>query len=317
MNLLDVIRAENRIREYIRKTPMEYSEYYSGVTGGKVFMKLESLQVTGSFKVRGALNKIITLSDEERSRGVVTASAGNHGKALAYASMLFGIKAVIFVPEYAPKTKIEAIKGYGAELKIVEGSYDKAEKKAHEYAVEHNMTFVSPYNDPQIISGQGTIGLEILRDKPSIENIVVPVGGGGLISGISLAAKEINPEIRVYGVQSASSPVMYESLKAGRIVEVELKPSIAEGLHGNIEKGSITFDVIKKYVDEMLLVEEEDIANAIRDLVKHHQLISEGAGAAGLAAIHRYRDKFKGEETAVVVSGRNIDLERIKKILCS
>ena len=317
MNLLDVIRAEKRIRQYIRETPLEYSEYYSDVTNGRIFMKLESLQVTGSFKVRGALNKIITLSDKERSRGVVTASAGNHGKALAYASMLFNIKAVIFVPEYAPKTKIEAIKRYGAELKIVEGSYDKAEKKAREYAVEHGMTFVSPYNDSQIIFGQGTIGLEILRDRPSVKNIVVPVGGGGLISGISLAAKEINPEVRVYGVQSTSSPVMYESLKAGRIVEVELKPSIAEGLHGNIEKGSITFDVIKKYVDEILLVEEEYIVDAIRDLVKHHQLIAEGAGAAGLAALSKYNDKFRGSETVVVVSGRNIDIERIKKILCS
>jgi len=317
IKLVDVFKAWNRIREYVRYTPLEYSHYYSKTIDGEVYLKLENLQVTGSFKVRGAFNKVLSLTKEALGEYVVTASAGNHGKALAYVSNLLGIKAIIFVPSNAPRNKIEGIKLWGADVVVCKGYYEDAEEKAKRYSREKGFTFISPYNDEMIIAGQGTIAIEILSENPDIEYILVPVGGGGLISGIAFTAKSINPEIKVIGVQSEASPVMYESIKRGRIVRVELKPSIAEGLHGQIEESSITFDYISRYVDDILLVNEDDIKNSIYEAFKYHRLVVEGAGAVGLSALEKYENRFRDRKVAVVLSGGNIDFKLFRDIVCA
>jgi len=309
--------ARRRIGGVVRKTPLIYSQFFSEVAGGDVYLKLENLQVTGAFKIRGALYKMLKLTDEERRRGVVTASSGNHAQGVAYAARMLGIKALIIVPKNTPKVKIDAIKSYGVELMVHGDYYDEAEAKAREFEREAGMVYVSPYNDADVIAGQGTIGLEILEELPDADVIIAPVGGGGLISGVAIAAKSINPEIGVIGVQSFASPVMYECIKAGKIIKVEnLGESIAEGLHGGIEDGSITFDIVREYVDEILLVGEDEIKEAIRLFLEHHHQVAEGSGAVGLAALLRYKGRFANRKTVVIVSGGNIDLELLKSILC-
>ena len=309
--------ARRRIGGVVRKTPLIYSQFFSEVAGGDVYLKLENLQVTGAFKIRGALYKMLKLTDEERRRGVVAASSGNHAQGVAYAARMLGIKALIIVPKNTPKVKIDAIKSYGVELMVHGDYYDEAEAKAREFEREAGMVYVSPYNDADVIAGQGTIGLEILEELPDADVIIAPVGGGGLISGVAIAAKSINPEIGVIGVQSFASPVMYECIKAGKIIKVEnLGESIAEGLHGGIEDGSITFDIVREYVDEILLVGEDEIKEAIRLFLEHHHQVAEGSGAVGLAALLRYKGRFANRKTVVIVSGGNIDLELLKSILC-
>jgi len=309
--------ARRRIGGVVRKTPLIYSQFFSEVAGGDVYLKLENLQVTGAFKIRGALYKMLKLTDEERRRGVVTASSGNHAQGVAYAARMLGIKALIIVPKNTPKVKIDAIKSYGVELMVHGDYYDEAEAKAREFEREAGMVYVSPYNDADVIAGQGTIGLEILEELPDADVIIAPVGGGGLISGVAIAAKSVNPEIGVIGVQSSASPVMYECIKAGKIIKVEnLGESIAEGLHGGIEDGSITFDIVREYVDEILLVGEDEIKEAIRLFLEHHHQVAEGSGAVGLAALLRYKGRFANRKTVVIVSGGNIDLELLKSILC-
>lgn len=313
MEVSEIYGAQSRIKPYIIETPIEYSKYYSELIHGETYLKLESLQITGSFKIRGVLNKI--LKNKLINTQLVAASAGNHGKALAYASKLFRNKSTIFIPMNTPINKKNSIKMYGAELIEVDGTYDDAEAMAREYARETGATYVSPYNDIDIIYGQGTIALEIINKDPDIEVLVVPIGGGGLISGIGIATKCINPDIEIIGVQSIASPSMYESVKRGRITKVELKGSIAEGLHGNIEPGSITFDIVKNMVDEILLVYEENIRKQIAEMVKHHQQIIEGAAAASLAAIIEYPKKFRNKKICVILTGRNIDYTTLLKIL--
>ena len=309
--------ARRRIGGVVRKTPLIYSQFFSEVAGGDVYLKLENLQVTGAFKIRGALYKMLKLTDEERRRGVVAASSGNHAQGVAYAARMLGIKALIIVPKNTPKVKIDAIKSYGVELMVHGDYYDEAEAKAREFEREAGMVYVSPYNDVDVIAGQGTIGLEILEELPDADVIIAPVGGGGLISGVAIAAKSINPEIGVIGVQSFASPVMYECIKAGKIIKVEnLSESIAEGLHGGIEDGSITFDIVREYVDEILLVSEDEIKEAIRLFLEHHHQVAEGSGAVGLAALLRYKGRFANRKTVVIVSGGNMDLELLKSILC-
>lgn len=316
MGIKQIKAAQNRIKKIIRKTPLEYSSYYSRSVNAEVYLKLENIQLTGSFKIRGALNRMFKLSSKEKKKGVVTASAGNHAQGVAYGAKLLGVKATIIVPKTTPKTKIKAIKRYGVNLKVFGEDFDKAEAKAHELEKSTGMIFISPYNDLDVIAGQGTIALEILKEKPDINMIIVPIGGGGLISGIAIAAKSINPKIKITGVQSTSSPCMYESIKAGKIIRAKLKPSIAEGIHANIEKDSITFDFVKKHVDKILLVNESEIKKAIKFLLENHHQIAEGAGAVGLAALLKYKKQFKKRKIAVVISGSNIDMGLLKKIIC-
>ena len=314
MQLLDLYAARSRIGHIIRETPLEFSQFLSDMCGGEVWLKLENQQLNGSFKARGALNKILQLSDEERGRGIVTASSGNHAQGVGYAARMLGINATIVVPENTPSVKIEAIKRYGVELVIHGEEYMDAERLAREMEKEKGMTFVSPYNDLEVIAGQGTIGLEMLGVMPDLETVLVPVGGGGLISGMGCAVKGINNAVKVVGVQSVASPVMCESIKRGRIVEMELEDSVAEALHGGIEEGSVTFDMCRKYVDDFILVQEETIVKAIAELLSQQHQIVEGAGAVGAAAIMDNPERFRGRKTGVVISGANIDEELLRQV---
>jgi threonine dehydratase len=281
-----------------------------------VLLKLENLQVTNSFKPRGAFNRLLHLSAEER-RGIITASAGNHGQAVAYAARKLKFPARIVVPKTTPKIKIEGIKKYDADLVLFGETYDEAEQKAKELARKDGCAYISPYDDELIIAGHGTIGLEIIEALPNVDAVIVPVGGGGLVSGISIAIKSIKPSVQVIGVQSEASPVMYESLKAGRIVEARKAETIAEGLSGGIEQGAMTFKIAQEYVDEMLLVREETIRRAVYLLWTSEKQVTEGSGAAAIAPIMENKSEFAGKTVVAVITGGNIDAKLFQSILAS
>jgi threonine dehydratase len=315
-SIKEVRDAEERIREFILKTPLVRSTYLSENAKAEFYLKLENLQVTGSFKIRGALNKLAqTASRPESKNGIITASAGNHGQAVALCASKLRLRAKIIVPENTPKMKIDKIRQYGAEVVLHGAIFDQAEQYAKELAAKDSLSYVSAYNDELVIAGHGTIALEILQQAPDIETILVPVGGGGLISGIGVAAKSMRPSIQIIGVQSEASPSMYESLRAKHLVEAKVKDSIAEGLSGNIEAGSITFDFASKYVDRILLVKEDTIKKAIRVLWEKDGQISEGSGAASTAAVLENKDLFAGKKVAAILSGGNIDPMLFKSIV--
>ncbi len=309
VELEDILQAQRNIAGYAKVTPLIRSNFVSELIEGNVFLKMENEQVTHSFKVRGVINKLLSLSAEEKAKGVVTASAGNHGQAVAYGAQKLGFQAKIVVPAHAPKVKVDGIKQFGAELLLFGETYDEAEKKAKQLAAQEGRLFISPYNDERIVAGHGTVGLEILKEQPSVDVVVVPVGGGGLIGGIAIAVKTQKPTVRVIGVQSAASPVMYESLKAGKIVPPHRheRYTIAEGLVGAVEKGSITFLIAQQYVDEVTLVREELIRRAVYLLWKNEKQVVEGSGAAGVAWLIENKAAFAGKTVAVVISGGNID----------
>jgi len=313
MHLRDFYKARTLISQYIRETPCQQSTHLSELCGGRVWLKLENQQITGSFKARGALNRILELSREDREKGVVAASSGNHAQGIGYAGRILGIDATIVVPGNTPRVKIDAIRRYGVELIVHGEEYMDAERLAREIEEERCKPFISAYNDPITIAGQGTIGLEILEAKPDLDVVLVPVGGGGLASGVGGAIKESNRDIEVIGVQSVNSPVMHESIREGRIVEIELDDSVAEGLHGGIEEGSITFEMCQEYVDDFILVQEETIMEAIIHHLYHDHQVVEGAGAVGAAAILENHERFRGREVGVVVSGGNIDEELLRR----
>jgi threonine dehydratase len=315
MELKDVYEARRRIRRYVRETPLDGSSYLSDLCGGEVRLKLENQQLTGSFKARGALNRILKLTSKERRRGVVTASSGNHAQGVGYAARMLDMDATIVVPSETPDVKREAIRRYGVKLIVHSGDYDAAERYARELEAEEGRVFVSAYNDLDIVAGQGTAGLEMAESWPEMDVALVPVGGGGLISGIGCALKGVDSGIQVLGVQSVASPAMYESLREGRIVEAELEDSIAEGLYGGIEAGSVTFDLCQRYVDEVVLVKEETILEAMGAVLKHHRQVIEGAAAVGPAAIIENPDKFKGKKIGVVISGGNVEADLLKEAL--
>lgn len=312
MVLKEVYRAKKNIKGWVRSTPLEHAPFLSDLCEGNVWLKLENLQITGSFKIRGALNKLLSLNSEQRGKGVVTASSGNHAQGLSYVAKRLGIRVVVVVPNNTPVIKIEAIKNYGVELNVFGKEYIEAEMRAREIAMSLGMTYVSPYNDLDIIAGQGTVGLEMLEENPCLDTIIVPVGGGGLISGIAAVVKK-SSKAEVYGIQSCASPVMFQSIKIGKIIEMGLKDSYAEGLHGGIEKGSVTFDYCKKLVDKFMLVEEESILEAIKFCFKKHNIIIEGAGAVGISAILDNPDVFRERNVGIVVSGGNIEYSVLKK----
>jgi threonine dehydratase len=264
---LQTIRdARKAIAPFVKSTPLVRSQFLSNLCGGDVFLKLENLQITNSFKIRGAFNKLLHLSLEEKTKGIITASAGNHGQAVAFAAQKLSYPAKIVAPKTTPKIKIDGIKKYGVNLVLFGDIYDEAEQKAKDLARKDGLVFVSPYNDELIMAGHGTIGLEIIEALPNVDTVIVPVGGGGLISGISIAIKSTKPNVQVIGVQSEASPVMYESLKAGKIVDARKTESIAEGLSGGIEKGSITFEIVQKWVDRVLLERRNDKTRCLSSL---------------------------------------------------
>jgi len=308
--------ARENIKPFIKKTTLRYSNFLSSLCQGTIYLKLENTQLSHSFKIRGAFNKMLSLTPEENQKGIITCSSGNHGLATAIAAKELGIAAKIVIPETTPRGKVDKIKKYNVDL-LLYGDYDEAEQKALELAHKEGKTYVSGYNDPDIIAGQGTIGLEILEEFPEVEKVLVPVGGGGLISGIAIAIKNKNRAIEVIGAQSEASPVMYESLKAGRILkseEVKIQDSIADGLGGGIEEESITFRITQKNVNKVILVKEESIKEAIRLLWEKDSQIVEGAGAVGPAVVIENKEQFKNKKTVIIISGGNINEELFNKI---
>lgn len=312
MNLCEILRARQRLRGLIWQTPLIRSGWLSEHRSADVYLKLENLQLTGSFKVRGALYKLARLGSP--SQEILTVSAGNHGRAVAYGAELFQVRATIIVPRTAAPTKIEAIARHRVSLLLVGEDYDEAEQQAREMAARSGALFISPYNDWDIISGQGTIALEMLESLPHLDALLVPTGGGGLLAGVALAAKTLNPRIRIFGVQPENAPAMYESFRAGRLVFVQEKETLADGLAGNIEPGAITFPIIRQYVDDIVLVSEKAIREAIGLLLKHEHQVVEGAGAVGVAALLESPRDF-GRKIGVILTGSNIDLERLTEVL--
>jgi len=311
----DLFRARRALEPLIRRTPIEYCRWLSKLVEADVYLKLENLQLTGSFKIRGALNRLLQLTEEERRRGILTVSAGNHGRAVAYGAQLLGLDATVVVPKTAAQTKVEALRQYNVKLLQLGDNYDEAERQARLLEKEGGKTFISPYNDPGVIGGQGTIGLEMLEALPALDTILVAIGGGGLMAGVALAAKMIKPQLRLVGVEPQNSPSMLRSLQTGSIVQIEEDETIADGLAGNIEPGAITFPIIRELVDEIVLVSEEEIGRAVVALLEKDHLVVEGAGAAAVAALISGKVKTSGATVGAVVSGGNISLPLLKTLI--
>jgi len=309
----DIYAARRRMGTWVRRTPFERSQLLSELTGGEVYLKLENRQLTGSFKIRGASNRIALLTPDERRRGVVAASSGNHAQGVAYAARQLGVRAAIVVPGNTPKVKRDAIRALGADLTVHGNEYMDAERLAQNMSREGGMPFLSPYNDPDLIAGQGTVGLEMVEDGPELDAVLVPVSGGGLISGVSTVIKAAS-KAEVIGVQTIASPVMHESIKAGKIVDITMYDTVAEGLHGGIEQGSVTFPICQKLVDDWIDVREATIVDALRlMLLRQHEVI-EGSGAVGVAALMENPKRFKNKSVGLVISGGNIDEDLLSRI---
>ena len=310
-----VLCAEARIRPYIRETMLEHSTYLSQVGDADVYCKLENLQHTGSFKARGAMNKVLSLTDEELGHGVVTASTGNHGAAVARSVKIVGASGIVFVPENASPPKVRAIERLGAEVRHRGQDCVETERYARQYAARHHMTYVPPYNDLQVIAGQGTIGVELVRQLERIDAILLAVGGGGLISGVAAYLKSLRPGVQIVGCSPENSQVMIQSLKAGRILDLPLLPTLADGTAGGIEEGSITFDLCREFVDDYVTVTEDEIKKALRLFIETHHMLIEGAAAVSIASYLKMRDRFAGSNVVIVICGANISLETLRDVL--
>jgi threonine dehydratase len=320
----DIVAARARIRGVAIETPLRLSEWLS-TDAAAVLLKLEMIQPTSSYKIRGALNAARRLLDDttdparrlldnpDAAPRLVTASAGNHGKALAYAARMLGLPLVVFIAASAPRAKIDAIREAGADLRECP-DYDAAEQQAKAYAAGGQGIFISPYSHPDVIAGAGTIGLELIEQEPYLDSVIVPIGGGGLISGIGIAVKALSPSTRLIGVEVAASCPFTRSLEAGRLVAVDVGPSLADGLTGNLDPETITLDIVREVVDEIVLVDEPLLRRALAGVVTHEHLLIEGAAAAGPAAILGNHVVLKGN-VAVVLTGANIDPERLGEVL--
>lgn len=280
----------------------------------EVYLKPENLQLTGSFKLRGSGYMISQLTDEQKSHGVIACSAGNHAQGVALAATKYGIKSLICLPDGAPISKVEATKGYGADVELVPGVYDDAYNRAIQLRDEKGYTFVHPFDDENVIAGQGTIGLEILDDLDDVDAVVVPIGGGGLISGVAYAVKKLKPSVKVYGVQSAGAPSMYNSVKDGKIERLDKVSTIADGIAVK-EPGENTFKLVSEYVDEIVTVTEDEICSAILQMIEKHKMIAEGAGAVSVAAVMFNKLPIKGKKVVCVVSGGNIDVTSLSRVI--
>lgn len=311
----EVLAAEKRIRSYVRETPLDYSIALSRKTNIQVYLKCENLQYTGAFKIRGAINKLLSLTPEERERGVVTASSGNHGAAVACGLSKLNIKGKVFVPENASSTKVDNIHNYNVPLEFFGTDCMQTEIHALEYGEEHRMVYISPYNDPQVIGGQGTIGLELVNQLNQIDVVLVPIGGGGLISGIAGFLKAISPKIKMIGCLPENSPVMAESVKAGHIIEMKTLPTLSDATKGGLEPGAMTFELCQKWVDDYILVSEQEIKDAILTLMKTQHLLVEGAAGVALAALLKCAPQYSGKNVVVILSGANISLDSLKSVL--
>ncbi len=314
VSLSEIKQAEQRIRDFIYFSPCQRSAALSEMTGQQVYLKLDNLQRTGAFKERGALNRILLLSDDEKRRGVVAASAGNHAQAVAYHATQRGIPARIVMPLMTPLVKTSATRGFGAEVILHGANYDAACEEAMRLCTEDGMTFLHPFDDHSVINGQGTIGLELLQQVPQLQAVVVPIGGGGLISGVACALKETNPAIRIVGVQTERLPSMLRAMEHGEPVTLPAEATIADGIAVR-RAGDLTLPQVKRYVDEIVTVDEEEIANAIMVLLEREKTLAEGAGAVALAALLQQKTSLKNERTAVLVCGGNIDVSLLARII--
>lgn len=311
----DIVLAANRIGDYIRETPLDYSPFFSNRTGANVYVKLENLQHTCSFKLRGAFNKLLSLTDDERNTGCVTASSGNHGAAIAYAMNTLGVKGIIFVPEQTSSTKVEAIRMAGGDVRFFGTDGLDTELHARQFAADEGMVFLSPYNDEHVIAGQGTCGVEISRQLSHVDAVYIAVGGGGLISGIGAFLKSVNPAIDIVSCQPAASAVMTESVKAGRILDLPSEPTLSDGTAGGIEPGAITFDLCKDVVDRYVVVSEDEIAEAMRQFIDSHHMLLEGAAGVAIAGFTKTAGDYRDKNVVIVICGGNISRETLKKVI--
>ncbi len=310
--VIDVYEARRRLGTRLPRTPLLSSSWLSSIADGNVFLKIESLNLTNSFKIRGALNAALRLSEsiDSDATTIVAASAGNHGRSLALAAEELGMACVIFTPETAPEAKQNAIRRHGAILHSDCADYDAAERQAREFADAEGGVYISPYNHPDVIAGAGTIGLEIVETMPAFDVLVVPLGGGGLASGVGLAVKAAAPQVTIVGVEVEASSPFTLSLEAGRITAITPRPSLADGLVGNLEPGSITFPLVKEVVDYVVTVSENDLGRAMKGLAAEERLIVEGAGAAAVAAIIAGKASAPGQRVVALVTGGNVDLPK-------
>lgn len=311
----EVIKAYNRSKSYIRKTPLEHSPYLSNLIDGNVYLKLDNIQKTGSFKFRGAVSKMTSISATEKEKGVVTASTGNHGAACSLAMSLLGIDGKIVVPTIVHKNKVNNILNFGGKVEYHGDDCLIAEERAQEISKTTGATYISPYNDPAIICGQGTMGYEIDQDLKNIDSVFVSVGGGGLICGVGGYLKSVQKNVKMVAVSPKNSCVMYESIKAEKQLDLPSDPTLSDGTAGGVEMGSITFELCQRIIDEFILVTEDEIADGIRiGVEKHHQLI-EGAAGAAIAGFMKQKDKLNGQTVVIVMCGGNISSEVLKSIL--
>jgi threonine dehydratase len=309
IQLADIALARYRLSRYLQPTPLEPAPDL----GTAVWLKLENANRTHSFKVRGALNALLALDDVARAKGIIAASSGNHAQGVAYAAHLLGVRSQILMPEHTPKRKVDGVRRFGAEAVLFGATYDNAEAEARRREQTLGLTYVSPYNDPQVVSGAGTIGLEILDSLPEVERVLIPVSGGGLISGIALAIKSLRSDIEIIGVNAVSAPAMYNTFY--NTTKPQVWETLAEALSGEIETGSITINLAHRYVDRIVLVSEDDIVNAMRWMVDVQGWVVEGGGAVGLAAVLSGAVPDNNRPTAVVVSGSNVDGDTLRRVL--
>jgi threonine dehydratase len=314
ITVADIERARARIRDSIYASPCAHSETFSRLTGNKIYFKLENLQMTGSFKERGALNKILSLTDQEKRRGVIAASAGNHAQGVAYHAQRSGIAATIVMPVGTPLVKVTRTREHGAEVVLHGASYDEAFEEAWRRREAEGLTLIHAFDDDAVMAGQGTLGLELLEQNPYLEAVLVPVGGGGLIAGVATAIKEVNPRIQIFGVQTARLPSMQRALAEHGPVQLPSALTIADGIAVR-KVGVRTLPVVEHYVDDIFTVDEEEIANAILLLLEREKTVAEGAGAVGLAAMVQGKTGLSGKKVAVIIGGGNIDVNFLSRII--
>jgi threonine dehydratase len=307
--------ARGRIEPYIRKTPLERSPMLSKEAGAEVWLKLENIQHTGSFKLRGALNALLSLSPQQRQRGITTASTGNHALAIAYGLDRLELAGTIFLPTNASPQKIEMLRNYNVEISFFGDGCEQAEMEARRIAENQSQAYISPYNHPDVMAGQGTVAPEILEQLPSVDCIITSVGGGGLIGGIAGYAKAVNPEIQIIGALPENSPVMFDSIRAGKIIDSVVKPTLSDATAGGMDQGAITFEPARRFVDHWVLISETEIQAAMKCVFEHQRLVIEGAAGVAVAASLKLRTQLKDRKVAIVICGGNVDIGKFKELV--
>lgn len=311
-----VEQAYHRIKSYIRHTPLIKAYALSDMLGVNIYFKLENIQITGAFKVRGAFNKLLAMDEALRNKGVITASSGNHGAAVSYAGSRLGIGAMVFVPKTAAENKLKTIRLFGADIEYLGDEAGATEAGAAEYAKQHGLEYISPYNDIDVVCGQGTIAYELQQQLDRIDEVYVAVGGGGLISGIAGYLKAVHPQTKIIACQPENSPVMYASIQAGRMIAIEIKPTLSDATAGNNDLDAITFDFCKKYVDDYVLVSEAEIKQALCLMIEKEHVLGEGAAAVAMAAALKNKSHNKDKNIVIVICGGNISMSTLQKVIC-